>query len=353
MRICPCAASKTLRPETTATGDFRPDFKMARFTIRLAGFFATLLTMVLMGLLGVPTANAWGCKGHQTVALIAEKHLTPEARELVFKLLSENPIDPQLKRYCGSAVSDAMGDASTWADDVRGERRNGPWHYIDIPRGAPRESLEGFCGKEGCVVSAIAEQVAILKDKSAPGAKRAEAVRYIFHFVGDLHQPLHSTTNADEGGNCMPVKYFRREPHERGHGFSPNLHTVWDTAILERDSEGADPGEYAEMLEGTFAGSIEGWQKAGLHVEDWVWESHEYAESTVYAGLAPKIAIEPNVPVHSCTDDNNIGQRLLHQHIIAGEAYQEEAAPVVERRVAQAGIRLAMILNDAAKSTAP
>ncbi len=94
MSICPCAASETLRPETMATGDFRPDFKMARFIIRLAGFFATLLTMVLMGLLGVPTANAWGCKGHQTVALIAEKHLTPEARELVLKLLSENPIDP-------------------------------------------------------------------------------------------------------------------------------------------------------------------------------------------------------------------------------------------------------------------
>ena len=353
MRICPCAAFKTLRAEATATGDSRRDFKMARLAIRLAGFFATLLTVVLMGSLGVPTTNAWGCKGHQTVALIAEKHLTPEARELVLKLLSENPIDPQLKRYCGSAVSDAMGDASTWADDVRGERKNGPWHYIDIPRGAPRGSLEGFCGKEGCVVSAIAEQVAILKDQNANGAKRAEAVRYIIHFVGDLHQPLHSTTNADEGGNCVPVKYFRREPHERGHGFSPNLHSVWDTAILERDSEGADPGEYAEMLEGTFAGSIEGWQKAGIHVDDWVWESHEYADSTVYAGLAPKIAIEPNVPVHSCTDDNNIGQRLLHHHIMAGEAYQEVAAPVVERRVAQAGIRLAMVLNDAAKSTAP
>jgi nuclease S1 len=353
MRICPCAAFKTLRAETTATGDSHRDSKMARFAIRLAGFFATLLTVVLMGSLGVPTTNAWGCKGHQTVALIAEKHLTPEARELVLKLLSENPIDPQLKRYCGSAVSDAMGDASTWADDVRGERKNGPWHYIDIPRGAPRGSLEGFCGKEGCVVSAIAEQVAILKDQNANGAKRAEAVRYIIHFVGDLHQPLHSTTNADEGGNCVPVKYFRREPHERGHGFSPNLHSVWDTAILERDSEGADPGEYAEMLEGTFAGSIEGWQKAGIHVDDWVWESHEYADSTVYAGLAPKIAIEPNVPVHSCTDDNNIGQRLLRQHIMAGETYQEEAALVVERQVAQAGIRLAMILNDAAKSTAP
>jgi hypothetical protein len=308
---------------------------------------------VLASSLAAPTAHAWGCKGHQTVALIAEKHLTPEAKKFVFSLLNTNPVDQQLKRYCGSAVSDPLGDASTWADDVRGERKNGPWHYIDIPRGAARGPIEAFCGKEGCVVSAISEQLAILKDRSANGAKRAEALRYIIHFVGDLHQPLHSTTNADEGGNCVPVKYFRREPHERGHGFAPNLHSVWDSAILERDSEGADPGEYAEMLEGAFAGSIEGWQKAGIHVDEWAWESHEYAESTVYGGLALKIAIEPNVPVHSCTDDNNIGQRLLHQHITTGEAYQTQAAPVVERRVAQAGVRLAMILNDAAKSAAP
>jgi hypothetical protein len=300
--------------------------------------------------LTAPLAQAWGCKGHQTVALIAEKHLTPEAKEFIFNLLTGNPIDPQLKRYCGSAVSDPMGDASTWADDVRNERKNGPWHYIDIPRGVSKTTLERFCGKQGCVVSAIAEQVAILKNNSASGAKRAEALRYIIHFVGDLHQPLHSTTNADEGGNCVPLKYFRREPHERGHGLAPNLHSVWDSAILERDSEGADPAEYADMLLGTFAGSIQAWQRSGIHVDDWVWESHEYAESTVYGGLTPKVAIEPNVPVHSCTDDNNIGERLLHQHITAGEAYQELAAPVVERQIARAGIRLAMILNDAAKS---
>jgi hypothetical protein len=319
--------------------------------VRFAVPFCMLASIVLGASLIAPLAHAWGCKGHQTVALIAEKHLTPEAKEFVFSLVTSNPIDPQLKRYCGAAVSDPMGDASTWADDVRNERKNGPWHYIDIPRGVSKKSpLEGFCCKEGCVVSAIAEQVAILKDRSANGAKRAEALRYIIHFVGDLHQPLHSTTNADEGGNCVPLKYFRREPHERGHGFSPNLHAVWDSAILERDAEGADPAEYADMLLGTFAGSIEAWQKSGIHVDDWVWESHEYADSTAYGALMPKVAIEPNVPVHSCTDDNNIGERLLHQRITAGEAYQQRAAPVVERRVAQAGIRLAMILNDAAKS---
>ena len=194
-------------------------------------------------------AQAWGCKGHQTVALLAEKHLTPEARQWVMKLLSENPIDAKLNRYCGGAVRDAMADAATWADDVRGERKNGPWHYIDIPRGSKRSPLEPYCGAEGCVTRAISEQLAILRDPKADAAKRAEALRYIIHFVGDLHQPLHTVTNADEGGNCLPVKYFRRSPHEHNHSFSPNLHSLWDTAILERDTEGADAAEYADTLD--------------------------------------------------------------------------------------------------------
>jgi hypothetical protein len=324
---------------------------MFRFSVARANILAmVLLALVTLTIAASPT-RAWGCKGHQTVALIAEKHLTPEAKELVFTLLRANPIDPQVKRYCGSAVTNPMGDASTWADDVRTDRKNGPWHYIDIPRGAPQGPLQGFCGKEGCVVSALAEQIAILKDKTASGAKRADALRYIVHFVGDLHQPLHSTTNADEGGNCVPVKYFRRQPHEHAHGYSPNLHAIWDSAILERDSEGADPAEYADMVEANFADAVEDWQRAGIHVVAWVWESHDLAEANVYGPLSPRVAIERNVPVHSCTDDNNIGGRLLQEHITADEAYQAQAAPIVERRIAQAGVRLAMILNDAAKTT--
>lgn len=294
-----------------------------------------------------PRMQAWGCKGHQTVALIAEKYLTADAKQFVLKLLSENPIDSKLSRYCGSAIRDAMADASTWADDVRNEKKNGPWHYIDIPRGAKRGPLEPYCGEDGCVTKAIAEQLAILKDKNADGAKRAEALRYIIHFVGDLHQPLHATTNADEGGNCVPVKYFRRKPHEHNHSFSPNLHSLWDSAIPERDMEGADPGEYADTLGESYATEVEGLR---IRLDDWAWESHDLAESAAYGALTPKIAIEPNVRVKSCTDDNNIGERLLQQHLTAGESYQEEAAKVVERRLAQAGLRLAMILNDAAKA---
>jgi hypothetical protein len=112
--------------------------------------------------------------------------------------------------------------------------------------------------------------------------------------------------------------------------------------------EGAEPPEYAETLEEIFAPQIEGWQKAGIHVEDWAWESHELAEKIVYEDLTPKIALEPPAAVHTCADDNNIGERLLKAHITAGEEYQEKAAPVVEERIAQAGVRLAMILNEAA-----
>jgi hypothetical protein len=311
-----------------------------------------LVAAVIALFAAVPSGWAWGCKGHQTIALIAEKHLTPEAKQIVQKLLSENPIDPKLNHYCGGASRDAMADASTWADDVRSERKNGPWHYVDIPRGAQRGPLEQYCGAEGCVTKAIKEQLAILKDKNAEAGKRADALRYIIHFVGDLHQPLHDTTNADEGGNCVPLKYFRRKPREHNHSYTPNLHSIWDTAIPERDAEGADPAEYADTLDALFAAEIEGWQKAGIHLEDWAWEGHDVAETVVYGNLTPKIAIEPNVAVHSCTDDNNIGDRLLHLNIVAGEAYQEKAGPVVEKRLTEGGVRLAMILNDALK-TAP
>jgi S1/P1 Nuclease len=308
--------------------------------------FATLLLLA-------PAGHAWGCKGHQTVALLAERHLTPEAKQFLLRLLTDNPVDPELKRYCGSAVTDLFADASTWPDDIRSPRDNGPWHYIDIPRGeSRRKSLDQYCGEKGCVTRAITEQLAVLKDPAAGGVKRAEALRYIIHFVGDLHQPLHAITNADEGGNCVPVKYLRREPREHANHYSPNLHAVWDTAILERDMESADPTEFAEHLDESFSNKVEAWQTAGIHLDDWVWESFDEAEKFVYEPLVPKIAIEPDVPVHACTDDNHIGARLLQQHITANEAYQQQAAGVVEQRIAQAGIRLALILDEATKTPA-
>jgi hypothetical protein len=321
--------------------------------LRLNSFCSASFFSIAAFFLAASSAWAWGCKGHQTVALIAERYLTPEASQFVDELLSQNPIDPQLKRYCGSSTRDAFADSSTWPDDVRNELKNGPWHYIDIPRGVARRPLEEFCGSQGCVTQAIATQLRILKDKNADPRKRAEALRYVVHFVGDLHVPLHASTNNDEGGNCVPVRYFRRRPREHQNSFSPNLHALWDTAIPERDMEGADPAEYAQTLEDLFAGLIEQWQQAGIHLEAWAWESHDLAEAVAYGQLIPKIPIETPAPVNSCSDANHIGERMLQLHLMAAQPYQDAAAPMVEEQLAKAGVRLALLLNDAAKSPPP
>jgi len=318
-------------------------------TLRLDRLFFPLLAFFV----GASSTWAWGCKGHQTVALIAEKHLTPQARQFVEKLLAENPVDPQLKRYCGNATRDLLVDASTWPDDVRGDLNNGPWHYVDIPLGAPHGPLAPFCGSDGCVTQAIADQLAILKDKSAEPRTRANAIRYLVHFVGDLHMPLHATTNNDEGGNCDPVRYYRRRPHENHNSYTPNLHALWDTAILERDMEGAEAAEFADFLVQVFSSDFPKWVAAGIHVDDWAWESHDVAESIVYGALVPKLSAEVPVPVHSCTDANNVGERRMRLHLFAGQSYQDASAAVIEQRIAQAGVRLAMILNEAANSSPP
>lgn len=309
----------------------------------------------MVGLVGTPSAHAWGCRGHQTAALIAEKHLTPEAWQMVQKLLGDNPIDPKLKRWCGNATSDLLVDASTWPDDVRNERNNGPWHYIDIPRGKHKGGLEEYCGTAGCVTRAIEEQRAILKDKSADPLKRAEATRYLIHFTGDLHQPLHAINNGDNGGNCVPVKYFHHEPlpnplHPEREDSSPNLHQIWDTEIVERAMEVSNPHRYADELDEKFRTESAAWEAAGIHVENWAWESHQRAETMVYDAFPEKIGIEPDVKPKSCADNNHVGKRMFEKHLAVGDAYQSSAAKAVEMGIAQAGIRLAMILNDAAKT---
>ena len=302
-----------------------------------------------------PSARAWGCKGHQTVALIAEKHLTPEALQMIQKLLSSSPIDPKLKRWCGNATADLMVDASTWPDDVRNERNNGPWHYIDIPRGKRKGSLDEYCGAEGCVTRAIREQRAILKDKSADPLKRAEAIRYLIHFVGDMHQPLHAINNADNGGNCVPVKYLHHEPvpnplHPEREDFSPNLHQIWDTEIVERDMEISNPQRYADELDQRFRTESATWEAADIHIDNWAWESHERAETVAYEAFAEKIGIEPDLKLKSCAENKHMGKRMFEKHLVAGEAYQSSAAKAAETGLAEAGVRLAMILNDAAKT---
>jgi len=312
----------------------------------MAGMFVALVCCVA----GTPEARAWGCEGHQTIALIAEMHLSPRALAAVNELLKDNPIDPKLNRYCKPVSTDPMADAATWADDYRNQDpTTGPWHFFDIPRGAKRKDIDQYCpASTSCVTAALQAQIAILESPTASAAKKAEALRYVIHFAGDIHQPLHCTTNSDQGGNCVPVSYFdmpAKETNPTTGSYYPRLHAVWDTNILERIAQGKTVEQFAAQLNQQFGFMIASWQRQGMIFDNWAWESHQLAEQISYGDLPVKIAIEPPVAVTTCLDDNHISDRMFKLNEQLGQPYQDDAAPVVEEQLAKAGIRLSMILN--------
>lgn len=130
------------------------------------GFGPWMMAAAFMVLFSPVRAWPWGCEAHQSVAMIAENHMTAHALEAANKLLRGHPIDPALSSFCSSQGLDLMADSSTWADDVRGSRpETGPWHYINIPREAPRSALAESCpASVGCVTSAIEHQTALLRN---------------------------------------------------------------------------------------------------------------------------------------------------------------------------------------------
>jgi hypothetical protein len=319
----------------------------------LRGAIFTSFTIAAAFCLPTP-AWAWGCEGHQVIALLAEKRLTPHALATVKGILSANIIDPSLSRYCKEGGIDAMADAATWADDYRSQHsETGPWHYIDIPLGTLirniAKDVEQFCDpKKGCVTQAITQELSILRSPQSDPQKRAEALRFLIHFVGDLHQPLHATTNNDQGGNCVPVAFFDALSQLRNpqtESYAPNLHAVWDVNILARATHGETVDQVATDLDQSFRRKIIHWEKGPANIDAWAAEGYQLASKNVYGMLPVNIAVESPQPIASCADDNHISARMLKLNEQLGEPYQVMAVPVVRQRLAQAGARLAMLLN--------
>ena len=301
-------------------------------------------------LLAPSSGWAWGCQGHQVVALIAEKHLTPHARAMVEKILKDGPIDPTLSRYCKDAPADAMADASTWADDFRsGHPETGPWHYVDIPRGVSKFDLAKLCADSGgCLTQAIRDQLPILRSPAADPQKKGDALRFLIHFVGDIHQPLHATTNNDQGGNCVPVAFFADLPQLRNpdtESYAPNLHGVWDSSILQRMVEGETVQQVAGEFDRDRAQDISKWMRDRPDAEAWAWESFRLAEAIAYGKLPVAIPVEWPVTTSSCAEADHISTRMLNLNEQIEQPYQATAAPVVKQQVAKAGARLALLLN--------
>jgi hypothetical protein len=192
-------------------GDMRAQGPTSRMTRRFLWTVALTVLVPLALLCRLRVAFGWGHEGHIVIALIAEKHMNGDAMAKAGYLLDGSAID---------------GIAS-WADEFRRDHpETGPWHYIDIPLDDSRIDMARECPQDQCVIGQT-EHFAVLKDPKADKAARAEALKFVVHFVGDLHQSLQDEDDGDKGGNARHV-IFDAKPD--------NLHWVWDTGLLEHIS---------------------------------------------------------------------------------------------------------------------
>ncbi|HEU5234606.1 MAG TPA: S1/P1 nuclease [Terriglobales bacterium] len=294
-------------------------------------------------------AHAWGCEGHQIVALIAMKHLQPQVAGQVNAILATAPVNSALRRYCRNLGLPPIADAATWADDYRAEQPDtGPLHYVNIPLNVTRDKYDvsQMC-QSGCVIDAINKYVQQLKT-SKDAAARGDALRFVIHLVGDIHQPLHDEDNSDEGGNCVPVAFEDEAPRltsPQREDYFPNLHSVWDTGLLESllDDHDMTVEEFADFIDIRYHSRAPRWN-VGQPI-DWAWEGHD-AAVTAYRALPAFIPREPGNKVSSCAD-NHIGKRMADLHIDLGARYDDVSHPIVEEQLAKAGVRLATLLNSA------
>jgi hypothetical protein len=246
-----------------------------------------LSTYLLITLLFVsPTALAWGSVGHQVIATLASQQLTIKAQAQVQALLAQEP---------GSTLA----SISTWADEHK-SRQTAAGHYVNFPRETCVYVKERDCPDGNCLIAAVERQTAVLKSASSD-ADKLKALKYLVHFVGDLHQPLHAGYADDRGGNSYQVQFFKR---------GSNLHAVWDSALIKTVSE--DPDVWvARLAAKSLKGPVE------------VLDAVQIAEES--CRIVGQPGFYPGRQVHS--------------------AYAEEYRPVLEQRLSLGGARLAGILN--------
>jgi hypothetical protein len=253
--------------------------------------------LIFLSLAAPSTVLAWGPNGHRIVGRIAMSHLTDEAARAVECLIGPGGLD----------------QVSTWPDEIRPDpnwKKAEPWHFISID---DNETLETTArNPAGDVVEAIQRLEGVLRNPQASRQDRQEALKFLVHFVGDIHNPLHVGRRADRGGNTIQVTLFN-EP--------TNLHSAWDTGLIE--SENLSFSEFAAFIDHPTRQELQSWQSAPL--TEWVKESK---------ALRTK--------VYTLPADGKLGYDYAYVNL-----------PTIKQRLLQAGVRLAGLLNSIFAQTGP
>lgn len=254
------------------------------------------LLVVISLLLLSPEAFSWGKTGHRVVGEIAQRNLNAEAKKGVKDLLG---------------IED-LSRVSTWPDEIRSNRKydySAPWHYTSVPTG--KTYFDQKRNKDGDVIEALFRFEETLRDPKKSKEEKAEALKFMVHMMGDLHQPLHVGLAEDRGGNNVRLKWFKNET---------NLHALWDESIV--DFEQLSYTEYASYLNHFTKDEKKEFPKGTFL--DWAKESMDL-RSVVY--------------------DTGGSES-------AGYEYHHKIKPTMELRLRQAGLRLASLLNSIFKKEA-
>jgi nuclease S1 len=259
--------------------------------------FSIIAITALMLVLFAPRALwSWGRMGHRVSAILAYSRLTPAAVTAIRDLLEPG---------------EALANISTWADRQREVPNAAPWHYVNVPITESRYDAK-FCQPKGCVVSKAEHFRRVLLNPKAARKEKQQALKFLVHFIQDLHQPVHVGDNGDRGGNDLQLRWFN---------VGANLHSLVDSQVIDRYRR--EEAQWAQELNtlATKEQTIE-WSKGSLN--DWATNSLEAAK-LLYR--------QPG------------SQDLLKSGAKLGDEYYQVALPIARQQLARAGVRVAWMLN--------
>ena len=270
-----------------------------------------LLSAVLLILSPVDKASAWGADGHRLICAMAEAKLTPEAKSMLSETL-------RMGKFLDNNADEEFPEACLWPDKARHTTHKGSYeeHFINVPKSEDSVDLARDCAALNCVATAIQRNLVYLS-RDAQGkrekARKAAALRFLAHFVGDLHQPLHVGNGEDWGGNKIGVNWY---------GKKANLHGIWDYEILKKAGiTYPDSLEYLQEIKP---------ENSASDVMAWIRTSFRLARNNAYKD----------------TEGN-----LIASGDTLSDAYFERAKPIVMSQISLSSSRLAYLLNELAAGT--
>ncbi len=276
--------------------------------------------------------QAWAPEGHEIIARIADYYLTPATREKLQEILGSY----KLHEY----------EIASWPDIIRGNKeyealypRNGRWHYVDYD--AAKRYNDDFKlepPEDGdSIVTQLGRWKDVLSDGRVSTEKRLDALRFVVHFAGDMHQPMHCAYRyGDMGGNMIPVNSFKGKHYsfdaDTPMDYAPSLHSIWDEALVNEAMEGLTPFAFAKQLRKEITPEqLKRWRHDDIPA--WAVDSYWKARKLAYrwADRNKPVPFKWSRPGMDVTLDNYINARV----------------PVVREQLQKAGVRLAHLLNEA------